>query len=139
MIIRVAIALIAVLMCFNIPVYYDNAYTELANLRENAIRSLCLIIVLMVITRQLFSYFIAAVEVMLIACNAYIALNWGIRDTLFVAQHYEALQMGAYVIELAIIGVSGILGAAMIGTDVDSNSDRVLPSWFGRPHRIVRR
>jgi len=139
MLIRVAIALIAVMLCFNVPAFYDNHYTELANLRENSIRSLCLIIVMMVATRRLFSYGIALVEVCLIAANAYIAMHWEIRDTLFLAIHYEALQMGAYALELAIIGATGILGAAMVGKDNDNTGDHVLPRWFSRPHRIVRR
>ena len=139
MLIRVSIALIAVLMCFNFPVYYENQYTELANLRENAIRSLALVIVMMVLSRGLYAFAIAIIEVGLISANVYIAVNWEIRDTIFVAAHYATLQLGAYIAELAIIGVTGILGAAMFGTDDNSNNSRALPRWFIRPYRTLRR
>lgn len=139
MLIRVSIALIAVLMCFNFPVYYDNEYTELANLRENAYRSFALAVVVLIAARSAYAYFIAIVEAALIAANFYIASNWGLRDTIFIAEHYSALQMTAYIAELAIIGVAGILGAAMVGTDDDSLGDRRLPRWFSRPYRIMRR
>jgi hypothetical protein len=139
MLIRASIALIAVLMCFNFPVYYENQYTELANLRENAIRSLALVIVMMVLSRGLYAFAIAIIEVGLISTNVYIAVNWEIRDALFVAAHYTTLQLAAYIAELAIIGVTGILGAAMFGTDDNSNNSRALPRWFSRPYRTLRR
>lgn len=139
MLIRVSIALIAVLMCFNFPVYYDNEYTELANLRENAYRSFALAVVVLISARSAYAYFIAIIEASLIAANFYIAANWGLRDTIFIAEHYSTLQMTAYIAELAIIGVAGILGAAMVGKDDDSVSDRRLPRWFSRPYRAMRR
>jgi hypothetical protein len=126
-------------MCFNFPVYYENQYTELANLRENAIRSLALVIVMMVLSRGLYAFAIAIIEVGLISTNVYIAVNWEIRDALFVAAHYTTLQLAAYIAELAIIGVTGILGAAMFGTDDNSNNSRALPRWFSRPYRTLRR
>lgn len=139
MLIRVSVALIAVLLCFNFPVYYDNQYTELANLRENSIRSLGLFIVIMVLSRSIYAFAIALIEIGLISANLYIAVNWDLRDTIYIATHYSILQLAAYIAELAIIGIAGILGAAMVGTDDDNNSDRDLPRWFSRPYRIMRR
>ena len=139
MLIRVSIALIAVLICFNFPVYYDNHYTELANLRENAYRSFALAVVVLILSRSPYAYFIAIIETGLIAANFYIAANWGLRDTIFIAEHYSTLQLGAYIAELAIIGLAGILGAAMVGTDDDNNRDRRVPRWFSRHHRMLRR
>lgn len=139
MLIRVSIALIAVLMCFNFPVYYDNQYTELANLRENSIRSLGLVVVMMVLCRSIYAFAISIIEIGLMAANIYIAVNWDLRDTIYMATHYGILQIAAYIAELAIIGIAGILGAAMVGTDDDNNSDRDLPRWFSRPYRIMRR
>jgi hypothetical protein len=138
MLIRIAIALIAVLLCFNFPVYYDGAYTELGNLRENAYRSFALIIVMMVLSRSIYSFAIALIELGLIAANCYIAANWGLRDEIFIAAHYTTLQMAAYIAELAIIGIAGIFGAAMVGTDHDNTNNRVLPRLFGRNYRGMR-
>ncbi len=139
MLIRVSIALLAVLLCFNFPVYYDNHYTELANLRENAYRSVALVVIMMLLSRSLYAFSISLIEIGLIAANIYIAINWDLRDTIYIATHYTTLQLGAYIAELAIIGVAGILGAAMVGTDDDSNNNRALPRWFSRPYRIMRR
>lgn len=139
MLIRVSIALVAILLCFNFPAYYDNAYTELSNLRENSVRSLALVIVIMVLSRRAYAFVIALIEVGLMIANAYIALNWGLRDEIFIATHYTALQMGAYIVELAIIGIAGILGAAMVGTDDDNSNNRDLYRWFSRPYRSLRR
>jgi len=139
MLIRISIALIAVLLCFNFPVYYDGAYTELANLRENVYRSVGLIVIMRMLCRGLYAYAISLVEIFLIAVNCYIAYHWGLRDEIFFATHYTILQGTAYGIELAIIGIAGILGAATIGTDDDSFSNKHLPRWFSRPYWGVRR
>ena len=139
MLIRISIALIAVLLCFHFPVYYDNQYTELANLRESAYRSVGLVVIMMLLSRSVYAYAISLIEIGLIAANCYIALNWGLRDEIFIAAHYTTLQLTAYVVELAIIGLAGILGAAMVGTDDDNINNRDLPRWFDRPYRIVRR
>jgi len=139
MLIRVSIALVAILLCFNFPAYHDNAYTELSNLRENSVRSLALIIVIMVLSRSAYAYAIALIEVGLMVANEYIAINWGLRDEIFIATHYTTLQMGAYIVELAIIGIAGILGAAMVGTDDDNSNNRDLHRWFSRPYRSLRR
>jgi uncharacterized protein YjeT (DUF2065 family) len=139
MLIRVAIALIAVLLCFNFPVYYDNQYTELANLRENAYRSVGLVVVMMLLSRSVYAYAISMIEIGLIAANIYIAISWDLRDTIYIATHYTTLQLGAYIAELAIIGIAGIFGAAMVGTDDDNINNRDMPRWFSRPYRIVRR
>ena len=58
---------------------------------------------------------IALIEPGLISANCYIAAQWKIRDEIFLAAHYSALQIGAYALELAIIGASGIFGAMMVG------------------------
>jgi len=79
MLIRVAIALIAVVLCFNFPVYYDGAYTELVNLRENAYRSVALIVVIMILSRSWYSYAIALIELGLIGANCYIAARLAAR------------------------------------------------------------
>ena len=139
MLIRISIALIAVLLCFNFPVYYDNQYTELANLRENAYRSVGLVVIMMLLSRSVYAYAISMIEIGLIAANIYIAISWDLRDTIYIATHYTTLQLGAYVVELAIIGIAGILGAAMIGADNDNINNRDLPRWFSLPYRIVRR
>lgn len=139
MLIRIAIALLAILLCFNFPVYYDGAYTELANLRENSYRSFALIIIMMSLSRSIYSYAIALIELGLIAINCYIAANWGLRAEIFAAVHYASLQLTAYIAELAIIGLAGILGAAMVGTDYDGNNNKRVPSWFRAPYRTLRR
>lgn len=119
--------------------YYDNHYTELANLRENAYRSFALAVVVLILSRSAYAYLIALIELGLIGANFYIADNWDLRDTIFVSVHYSSLQLAAYFAELAIIGLAGIFGAAMVGTDDDSNSDRRVPRWFSRHHRMLRR
>lgn len=139
MLIRISIALIAILLCFNFPAYYDNEYTELSNLRENSIRSLGLVVIIMVLSRSTYAFSISSIEVGLMICNEYIALNWGLRDEIFIATHYTTLQLTAYVVELAIIGVAGILGAAMVGTDDNNTDNRDLHRWFSRPYRSLRR
>lgn len=138
MLIRISIALIAILICYNLPVYFDGEYTELGNLRENSYRAVAIVIVMMMLCRGLYAYAISLVEIFLIAVNCYIAYHWGLRDEIFFATHYTILQGTAYGIELAIIGIAGILGAATIGTDDDSFSNKHMPRWFSRPYRGMR-
>lgn len=139
MLIRVSIALIAVLICFNLPVYYDNEYTELGNLRENTYRSIAIVIIMMIVCKGWYSYAISFIEIGLVGVNYYIAYNWGLRDEIITAIHYSILQGAAYAVELAIIGIASILGAVIIGTDDDSNNHRHLPRWFSRVSIGMRR
>ena len=139
MLIRISIALLAVLLCFHFPVYYDNHYTELSNLRENAYRSVSLIVVMMITSRNWYSYAVSFIELCLISANGYLAWNWQVRSGEFIAVHYAELQMTAYAVEIAIISIAILFGAAMIGTSDDNNSDRNLPRWFNRLYRMLRR
>ncbi len=139
MLIRISIAIIAVMLCFNFPVYYDNAYTELSNLRENALRSSVLIVVMMILSRGWAAYLISFIELSLIAINGYMALNWGDRGSILVAVHYTELQMTAYMIELAILCIAILFGAAMIGTSDDHTNNRLPIRWFHRNYRALRR
>jgi hypothetical protein len=42
-----------------------------------------------VLSRSIYSFAIALIELGLIAANCYIAANWGLRDEIFIAAHYN--------------------------------------------------
>jgi hypothetical protein len=75
---------------------------------------------------------------LLLTFNLYIAYSWHVAPALYLAQHYESLQLGAYLIELMLIAVGIILEARGSGADLYDVDDWSLPSWADNTNRGLR-
>ncbi len=124
--IRIAAVLLVVLACFNMPTYHDQVFTDLGNLRENAYRSLFLGAVAVYFCRSIVGYGIAIIEWVLLASGLYIAYCWQFAPALYLAQHYESLQLGAYYLELMLILIGILIEALKSGADVYDTDDFAL-------------
>lgn len=135
MIARVIIAFALVIGCYLFPSYVDSEYTNLERLRENTWFSAALIAFALHFIRGWTAIFICVVECSIIYCNFHIALNWDLRDTIYISLHYTALQQAAFYAELAIISARIITGLREIGTDADDYIDRIRAFAFGTGDR----
>ena len=129
---RIAIILACVVMCYNIPVS-GGEFTELEDLRKNSYYSLALGIIVLSVSRAWPAVAIAAIESILIAVNLTMAANWFGNATILDV-FYPQIQMGAYIIELLLIAI----GVALVGANNNHDNHSGLPGWFGRPNRVRR-
>lgn len=137
MLIRIFLIIGLIITCYSFPSNYENQFLELANLRENCFRSLILGVVIMLLCREKVAIAVIGVEFVLSLCNFYVALNWAEYGGIFNG-HYSQLQLGAYLLEIAIMLSWLIFGAAEIGRDEsDSNYNWLMLSRFIPDRRRV--
>ena len=129
---RIAIILACVVMCYNIPVS-GGEFTELEDLRKNSYYSLALGILVLSASRAWPAVAIAAIEATLIAVNLTMAANWFGNATILDV-FYPQIQMGAYILELLLIAI----GVALVGANNNHDNNSVLSGWFGRSNRVRR-
>lgn len=125
MILRVLIAASLVVLCYFFPSQVDSEYTDLSRLRENTRFSAALVCAVLFFVRGWTAICLSIIEGLLITGNFYLAINWDLRETLFIGINYSLIQSNAFYLELAIIALRLLIGLRRIGAELDDFNNRI--------------
>ena len=131
MLVRLLSIIGAVLCCYYYPSDYSSAVLDFDHLKENTAHSLYLCLFASIMWTERSALCIIIIEAFLICCNLYVAYYYGSGTGIF-ANHYDDIQMIAFILELLIMAVFTTIELLKFGRE--NHMPDFYSSMLGRRH-----